>query len=250
MYRLYDIENMYKTAELYAKLDTYKRRIERTQERIRKSLEVVNNPYIALSCGKDSSVMADMILKQKPVKCRCITRGETRLLYDIDKVLSYFKMLTEVEEICFDRLFSQEWIEATFEEQKTAGNNDIRGINNDGYDGVFMGLRIEENRNREISLKTHQTKALPQYVYKYKNQSKEFFRLCPIADWTTQDVAAYTVTNSIPLLDWYNSNGFEARTATRLNNQAIKNNTLFYLKLNNPNGYRVLISRFPELSIF
>lgn len=193
--------------------------------------------------------MASLISEQKPVPMRFVSRGETRLLYsNLDEVLGYFKSLAPVEEICFDRLFSPEWKDADFQTQQTAGKTDIRGLDNSGFDGVFMGLRMDESRGRKISLKYHQSKGLPHYCWKYSD--RQFIRMCPMAEWSAKDIGAYITEHNIPVLDWYQNMGFDSRTATRLNRQAIENNTVFWLHIHNPEGYHRLIERFPELKIY
>lgn len=241
--------NYLETTRLHAKLDTYRRRVANTEERINAMLEITEAPYIALSCGKDSTVMADLILRQRRIPCRFVSSGETRIIHNVDDVLNYFKRLTVVEEINFDRVFSKEWAEASFDEQRKAGRRDIQSLNNDNYDGVFLGLRKEESRGRCISLAKCQTKGLPRYTYKYIGE-RTFYRFCPLADWTYQDVGAYIVEHNLPVLDWYTAFGFQSRTTARLTGDAIRQNTLFWIKCHNPEGYHLLIKRFPELSIY
>lgn len=235
--------------KLWAKMPQYKSKVKKTKGLIAQMLNVVSSPYISLSCGKDSCAMASLISEQKPVPMRFVSRGETRLLYsNLDEVLGYFKSLAPVEEICFDRLFSQEWKDADFQTQQTAGKTDIRGLDNSGFDGVFMGLRMDESRGRKISLKYHQSKGLPHYCWKYSD--RQFIRMCPMAEWSAKDIGAYITEHNIPVLDWYKNMGFDSRTATRLNRQAIENNTVFWLHIHNPEGYHRLIERFPELKIY
>lgn len=234
---------------LWTKMPQYKKKVERTKGLIGKMLSCVKSPYISLSCGKDSCVMADLILHQRAVPMRFVSRGETRILYrNVDEVLEYFRRMAPIEEICFDRLFSDEWKDADFKEQQKAGKMDIRGLDNSGYDGVFMGLRIDESKGREISLRANQTSGLPKYCWRYVERN--FVRMCPMAEWSTQDIGAYLMENQIPILDWYENMGFESRTATRLNQQAINNNTIAWLHIHNPEGYFRLTQRFPELKIY
>lgn len=238
--------------KLYANLKTYKVKLDKTIKSVEQMLDLVRSPYIAFSCGKDSSVLADIVLKINPdIKLRFISSGETRIMHNVDNVMDYFtnKYNANIEEIVFDRVFSAEWKGSSFDEQRKAGRRDIQSINNSSYGGVFMGLRKEESRGRCISLKMHNNDDLPRNMYKYKNR-REFYRMCPLADWKTEDIGAYIVTNDIPVLKWYQDFGFESRTTARLTGDAIRQNTLYWIKYNNPVGYNKLISRFPELSIF
>lgn len=232
---------------LYAKLPAYQRKLSRTQERVREMLEICATPYVAFSCGKDSTVVADMVLRiRQDVPLRFISSGETRILHNVDDVMDWFRQThgATIEEINFDRLFSEEWQGASFDEQRKAGRRDIQTIDNTAYTGVFMGLRKQESRGRQISLNACKTDGLPSYMYQYKG--RDYYRMCPLADWTTDDVGAYIVTHGIPTLRWYQDFGFDSRTTARLTGDAVRQNTLVWVKKNNPAGYARLLERFPE----
>lgn len=235
---------------IWAKMERYKAKAEQTHKVIGEMLNAVKSPYIAFSCGKDSSVLADMVLSHRPdVPLRFISSGETRLIHNVETVIDYFreKYGAVIDEINIDRVFSEAWKGATFDEQRKAGRRDIQNIDNSGYDGVFMGLRKQESRGRQISLNYRKTDGLPEYSYKYK---RGFVRFCPLADWRVEDVGAYIVTHDIPTLDWYAAYGFEGRTTARLTGDAVRQNTLFYLQYRNPEGYAAITRRFPELKIY
>lgn len=236
------------TCKVWAAMPQYRAKVRSTKEDITAMLSVIKHPYIAFSCGKDSSVLADMVLRIDPtVPLRFISSGETRILHNVDDVIDYFvkKYHANVEEICFDRVWSAEWKNATFDEQRKAGRRDIQSIDNSAYDGVFMGLRMDESRGRSISLKTCKTEGLPDFMYRYTG--REYYRMCPLARWKTEDVGAYIVENHIPTLRWYREFGFEGRTTARLTGDAVRQSTLFYIKAVNPEGYQKLLCRFPEL---
>lgn len=236
---------------VWAKMDVYRNKLHNTRMLIAEMLTFCKNPYIAFSCGKDSSVMADIILSIDPtVPCRFVSSGETRILHNVDDVMGYFKekYQASIEEIVFDRVFTEEWKEASFDEQRKAGRRDIQSLDNSSFGGVFMGLRKQESRGRCVSLITHHTDGIPKYMYQYAE--KEYYRMCPMADWKTEDIGAYLVTHEIPVLDWYKEYGYEARTTARLTGDAVRQNTIFYIKTHNPEGYQRLVQRFPELRIY
>lgn len=240
-----------KTCALWATMDQYKRRLGKTRAAIAEMLRIVRRPYITFSCGKDSSALADMILRQNPkIPLRFLSSGETRIIHNVDDVMTYFRETydADIEEIRIDRVFSPEWRNASFDEQRHAGRRDLQRLDNSAYDGVFMGLRAEESRHRQISLIMHQGRDLPRGLYKYAD--RDFYRACPLRDWKTEDVGAYITTHRIPVLKWYEHSGFEARTTARLTGDAVRQNTLFWLKLNNPAGYARLMQRFPELRAY
>lgn len=227
----------------------------RHQKRIQESLDIISQimtiaqrPYIACSFGKDSSVMAHLILSYYPnVPLRFLSSGETRIIHpNLDEVMDYFrKMGAEIIEINIDRVFSEEWKDATWYEQRQAGHNDFKKHLSDsgGYDCVFMGLRAEESKRREMSLLRH-TPGLPRFCYQYKG--KNLIRCCPMARWTTEDIGAYILEHNIPYLKWYDHTGFEGRTTARLTRASIEMGSLRWIRLHNPDGWKKLVKRFPE----
>lgn len=239
-----------KTCMLWAKMPQFARLIKWTEDNVRASLSVVARPYIAFSCGKDSSVLADIVLSVNPkIPLRFVSRGETRILYkNVDEVLQYFrdKYSAHIEEIMFDRIFSNGWEYSSFHEQCKAGKNDTRKLESSAYDGVFMGLRKAESRGREISLTKCYTHGLPAYMYRY--DGRNYYRICPLANWDTKDVGAYIQKNGLPTLDWYEKQGIKSRTASRISEAGIACNMLYWLKVDNPSGYYQLLKRFPELA--
>lgn len=229
-------------------MKSYQKKKEITIATITEMLSACEKPYVAFSCGKDSSVLADMVLSQNPtVPLRFISSAETRMLHNVDDVIGYFvkKYDANIDEIHFDRMWTEEWKNATFDEQRKAGRRDIQSIDNSDFDGVFMGLRIDESRARSISLKQCRTDGLPKNMYKYKN--RDFYRMCPLAHWKTEDVGAYLTEHEIPVLKWYETYGFEARTTARLTGDSIRQNALYFIKVTNPEAYAKLTARFPEL---
>lgn len=242
-----------KSYKLYSKLPVYCRRIKQANEIIKGILQCVENPFVAFSCGKDSSVLAHLVLNHNPtIPLRFLSSGETRLVHDVDKVLEYFRDKgTIIQELNIDRVFSEEWKNATWTEQRKAGNKDMEMLNTSEYDCIFMGLRSQESRPRSISLARHQDKGLPQYCYMYLTKKREnMIRCCPLANWKTEDIGAYIIKNGLPWLDWYDFRGFEGRTTARLTGDAVRQNTLLWLKYYKPDQYQILLQRFPEFTLY
>lgn len=239
--------------KVWAKMPQYRKKLEQTQYAIQDMLKIAKKTYIAFSCGKDSSVLAALVLSvDNTVPCRFVSSGETRILHNVDDVMDYFKAeyKANIEEISFDRVWSKEWQGVDFNTQRKAGRRDIQTLDNTQYDGVFMGLRKQESRGRCISLAQCRSKDLPRGMYKYKNRARDYYRMCPLADWKIEDIGAYIVSNKIPTLNWYKKFGYEGRTTARLTGDSIRQNSLFFIKANNPEGYYKLLKRFPELNIY
>jgi len=240
----------------HASLAGYKQRLLESQEIIRDALKFMSSPYVAFSCGKDSSVLAHLVLQQRPdVPLRFLSSGETRIIHNVDEIMDWFRsnMGADVQELLIDRVFSEEWQDATWTEQRKAGRGDLALLNEGDYDGVFMGLRAQESRNRKMSLYMHQQQDLPPFCYRYKDTNKAlsgFIRCCPLAKWTVEDIGAYLVSHGIPFLRQYHNRGLESRTTARLTGDAVRQYVLSDIKRDNPEGWRRLLKRFPEFGAF
>lgn len=229
--------------------------LNEAREIIAAALTHMERPYVAFSCGKDSSVLAHLVLQVDPsVPLRFLSSGETRLVHNVDLVLDYFRDLgAEIQEINIDRVFTDEWREASWDEQRKAGKGDLEQLNAGGWDGIFMGLRAQESGRRKRTLWGAQTPGLPPFCYQYiAGKRLNMIRCCPLARWITEDVGAYLLANGLPWLDWYDHHeyGFEGRTTARLTGDAVRQNALVWLKLHQPDNFNRLAERFPEFSLY
>lgn len=236
-----------KCAKLHAKLPIYQRHLAQARNILIEIMPLLSRPYLSFSCGKDSSVVAHLLLSMDiHIHYRFLSSGETRLLHNIDTIIDWFRGRgAEIEEICIDRVFSPEWQHAGWAEQKAAGKNDMNRAFAGEWDGVLMGLRSEESRNRERSLRYHVTPSLPKHCYRYASGR---IRVCPIGSWSTSDVAAYLTEHNIPVLDAYRDEGIDARTTARLTGNAVRQGAVGALHRRDPAAYQKLIKRFPELA--
>lgn len=233
------------TYRLHAGLRAFRRRCDVAREIIAAALAVARRPYVSLSCGKDSVVLADMVLHAAgpSVPLRFLSSGETRLLHDVDTVLDYFRGRgAPVEEINIDRVFAPEWRAVSWADSRRAGDDDLQRFGA-GYDAAFLGLRAQESPQRRMSLYGCRTPGLPQFVYR---MATGILRVCPLAIWRTEDVGAYIVTRDLPVLRAYRD-GLEARTTARLTKTAAKMGALSRLRSRDPDAYFRMVERWPEL---
>lgn len=219
---------------------------EQAEYIIREALKYASQPYVAFSCGKDSSVLAHMVLRyDRSVPLRLLSSGETRLLHDIDVILDWFRARgATIEEVHIDRVFSDEWKDASWDEQRRAGRHDLQNMLRPGYDAVFLGLRMEESPPRKRSLLMHQSPGYPPFTYRYKGGG---LRICPLAAWREDDIGAYLAEHEIPVLAAYHHQGLGARTTARLTHDSIRNYALTYLHRRDPEACNRILARFPEL---
>lgn len=238
-----------KCARLHANLPIFRRHVSAAKSIIEEGLRNCERPFVAFSCGKDSAVMAHLIESISPgLPMRFVSSGETRLVHNVDDVLSWFRNRgAQIEEICFDRVFSEDWKDATWNEQRKAGNKDLQNINRGEFGAVFIGLRAKEGPNRARTLAMHRTPGLSRGLYRAKSG---VLRICPLADFSEMDVAAYTAIHGIPMLDEYTEQGVSSRTTARLTGDAVRQGVVTRLRRKHPQKYSLLIRRFPELSEF
>lgn len=245
-----------KTALLHSKTLKFKNKVDKTKELIYNMIEVDAKKFISLSCGKDSSVMTDIILDiDNTIPTHTALTWESKHINDnMDDVLNYFRqkggnintslvdyVTEEYKDLCF-------W---DMRELRKSTHNERFAFND--YEAVFIGLRKKESKFRDIALSKFKTKGLPEFTYKYVTDKDMYgkrytdIRMCPLGYWKTIDIAGYIVSRDIPLLNWYKYFGFDERTDPNLTPVGLKIGVLPKLKIINLNGYNKIIERFPEL---
>jgi 3'-phosphoadenosine 5'-phosphosulfate sulfotransferase (PAPS reductase)/FAD synthetase len=209
------------------------------------------NPYLALSFGKDSLVTLDLIRSVYPqIKCLFLKSEESFLLYNFEEIIDYYKNDgINLEIVETRRLSENNW---NWEIARKAGNNDFNLFEYEEYDGVFMGLRIEESKARKFSLLTnkHKNRVYP-FIHEYTaGRRKGIFRCCPVATWSEDEILIYLKERNLPFFDIYNNGSF-IRTTARLTGDAVRRgDCLYWIKKTDPERYNILISKLPELKKF
>lgn len=223
-----------KTALLYAKLWQHKKRVRMTKGFIKWALKKVVHPYVACSFGKDSAVMLHLILQEVPdIPILWVTFEETDLIDNYRDVVADWH---ELYNINLHEIKVQASADAEYSDQDAM----IAFALENGLDSAFVGIRKEESYGRKASLGRHGM------FYKAKNG---LTRICPIADWTEQDIAAYTYSNALPLLDTYKNHGISSRTVTGISDDSysFRSNQLNRIKESDMSKYNQILSAYPEL---
>lgn len=217
-----------KEALLYAQMYEHKNLVRKTQGFIRWALEKVSNPYVACSFGKDSSVMLHLILEQRPdIPIRFVRwKNETEYLANFDEVISAWGdiNLTQVELL-------RESVDDKVKDRFSTAE----------YDSFFIGFRIDESKERRITLKHHGL------FFKMKDGKT---RISPMADWTTKHIAAYNCEHNLPTLDTYTEFGFDERTSSRVprSDRGIRSHSMRTLKEKDVTKFNQLLKLHPEIS--
>jgi len=180
---------------MLAVMSPYRCLLAKAKEDISAMLRQCRDPYVALSWGKQSIVMAHMAFEiDTRILCVHWTGEDAELIADFNAVQEAFCARWPLNYIeCWRGLKLRDAISAY-----EAGGN---------HDGVLVGLAAEESKARRYTL----AKGDRNNIYRYADGR---LRCCPLARWTVLDLAAYIATNELPLLNTYRRFGLDARTAT------------------------------------
>lgn len=192
--------------------------------------ERTTQPYVAFSCGKDSAVaahLARLVWPGAPLRLLCW--DETALLGDFADVCSaWVERGARVEAITLHRRALDEKI-----------HNRWQALTQ-GADGFVAGLRADESRGRRMSLATHG----PLY-----QAASGLWRVCPVAWFTTVDIAAYILEHDLPILDSYTHDGIMSRTSARVPREEVRDLAIGSLRRRDPAAFNALCAIYPELAL-
>ena len=221
-----------RSAKLYIQLRQFKALVNKTSGFIRWALERVEHPYVSCSFGKDSSVMLHLVLQQKPdIWVKFLTKKETGLIDDYNAVIEWW--LTNYH-INLEVIQYKGWLEGG-KKKGIAAN-----VKDSGFDSFFVGIRKDESFGRRVSLK--------KYSMFHKLKSGKI-RIAPMADWKTDDIAAYMLAYGLPVLRAYQKEGFEARTTSNIPSK-YPHESILRLKNQDIAAYNKLMRIFPDAKYF
>lgn len=236
---------------LHATLPVYRRRVAQAEARVDAWLQLASNPYIAVSSGKDSTVILDLVRRLRP---------QTPAVY-FDADCSYPETLAwldatpgviryAADEPLLDTLArhgldgGDELDRATME--STVWGPIRRLLAEYGFDGVCYGLRAEESRGRRMNAYTRGA------VFQYKRDG--VWACQPIWDWSYSDVWSYIVTNNLLYCGVYDRMWQMPPDDQRLSYWAgetkRRHGRYVWLRRNYPELYRRLVERIPEAAAY
>lgn len=177
---------------IYAQTRQHRYRVAKTLTIIEKALMTNNAWLIAVSGGKDSTVVMNCVRLVNPdIPAVCSVYE-----WMLPETRTYVQHLENCEHVASGTKqteFSANW------EHETDLPDGVRWIGGDGQtqkrygrqeNGVFLGLRKEESARRRIHLAT-----LGSLFYAENNQC---WQCSPIADWSVEDVWAFILSRDIP----------------------------------------------------
>ncbi len=166
-------------ALLHAKSHLYNARIVSARRIISEAMRVCGTWYVALSGGKDSTVVANLVRDMLP---------EVPLVWSDDEwylpeTAAYMERQTNLRHIRTNAQHT-DWFHIS---------GDWNGIPDyaraQGWEGAFIGLRQEESNRRRVYLRTHG----PLHFAEINRQ----WQCNPIHNWSWRDVWAYIFANDL-----------------------------------------------------
>ena len=170
-------------ARLHAQTRGFEYRVSQAEDIVKRALDLDAIPHVALSGGKDSTVVFEMV----KVQLRSIPAVWSDDEWFLPETLEYIQRLQargdDVRQIRTNARHT-EWF-------KISG--DFDGIQDyarrQGWELTFLGLRQEESAARKMHLRKQGTLFLA--------KSDGLWHCNPIHDWTWRDVWAYIVSRGL-----------------------------------------------------
>ncbi len=180
-------EIQHKVDLMHAKLPAFKKKVAASLELIRTC--TANKMYVAVSGGKDSTVMLDLVRTVAPATPAIFSDDEW-MLPETETYLEQVTNLTRIASPAWHSYFfvsnkkkrdDIRWIEG-------AANNSMQTYARQKYDCAMIGLRKDESSKRRIHIRVHGDKFT----------TKAGMTQCyPLANWTTDDIWAYIRSEGI-----------------------------------------------------
>jgi phosphoadenosine phosphosulfate reductase len=249
---------------LHAALPILAQRIEQSRRRAAAGLAAMHRPYIALSFGKDSTVMAHLLLSWWPqLPVLYVNCGQWDEWPDTPRVKAEFLgrcpcAFTELAGPSIMEAYIQagglyvqdeEATPSARRAQREYGLSLIETLDAEaqrqGYDGAFVGLRREESDNRARLFAMHGTL--------YQTATRRQWVCHPLADWGAADVWAYIVRHDLPYNELYDlaPEGRErARNGAMIGTRSARYGRLVFLKRMYPDWFNHFAARFPEVRAY
>lgn len=233
--------------EMHATLPVFARRVERAEARVADWLAQVENPYVAVSSGKDSTVILNLVRSLAPevpaiyLDADCSFPETYAWLDATPNVLRF-----PADEPFLDTL-ARHGLDGGAKLDRATMQSTVWGpikrlVAEHGFDGVCYGLRAEESRGRAMNAYVRGA------IFQYKRDG--LWACQPIWDWTYNDVWAYIVASNLPYCGVYDRMWDMPEADQRLSYWAgetkRRHGRYAWLKRNYPDLFFRLCARIPE----
>lgn len=222
----------------YASLPQFKKKVDKTLQIINKAFAIKNRAYCAISWGKDSVVMLNLIQQISPdIKAINIGDSLENLQNNYQEVINQYCQKYPTN---YHAIYYQEEIDGGFYPQ-------VKKLTQE-YQLAFIGCRKEESKYRSIVISKYGV------IHQYQSG---FYRCFPLAYWNTNDIWAYIFSRNLPYLKSYDLHGYQSRTAVVHNfdlhrgkhqEALIRHGAVSQLKLQAPEYYNLYVDLYPEIA--
>jgi 3'-phosphoadenosine 5'-phosphosulfate sulfotransferase (PAPS reductase)/FAD synthetase len=182
---------------LWFKTLAFRRKLNQANYAIQEAMRTYGPKYVAVSGGKDSLVVLDLLHKAGYGRELDYWWGDDG--WDYPETLTFLDRLEEIYQIEISR-FRNDWATADFAKKfgpigrfnqqvhDAAGQSAHINLP-EKYNLIFLGLRKDESSARYLNLKKRG-------LLYYAANRKEWHS-CPLAKWTSRDIWAYIVGNGL-----------------------------------------------------
>ena len=227
--------------EGWARLPQFQRKVEQAKQIIKEALAIAP-AYVAVSWGKDSTVLLHLCQQEQPdILAVHVRTPHQELLNDYERVIYEYQQQfpTHYQEFEIDL---ETLMPAATQALKLWENNPV----------ALIGIRAEENPKKRGS----QIKKFG-LLSQYKSGARAgSWRCWAIGRWTWQDVWAYTVLHDLPYLSSYDHPQESGRDRSRTTNimpftpytATHRHGRIEKMKAISPEAYAFLKKHYPEFS--
>jgi len=243
-------------SRLYAKLPVFGRRVNDARHIVSEALQVIKNPYLSCSFGKDSVALLHLVLQQDPgIPVVFINSGycfpdtyEVRDAFIRDHGINLVEIQQPHDYMEIVDQFGLPDDRAQAQQDKVVRllKKDLANqwAKENGHDGHFWGMRKEESSGRRVLLNNRGTL--------FYAQAAGLWRCSPLANWRWEDIWAYIHTFDVPYSKIYERAGFcdpkQIRNTSWITTDgAAQNGRVAWLKYYYPELYASLADKFPEI---
>jgi phosphoadenosine phosphosulfate reductase len=170
-------------AALHARMGEYRRRLRHARAITSRAMEIGEPGYVALSGGKDSTVVYGLVREQRPDVPAIWSDDEWWLPETMEYIRGLQERGLDVRQIR-TRARHTEWFGVDGEYDDVADY-----ARRQGWGMVFLGLRQDESSARRVHLRA--------YGPLFRSASDGMWHCNPIHDWTWRDVWAYIVSQGL-----------------------------------------------------
>ncbi len=244
--------NLIEIGEVAMQLSSFKKKEDRAKQSIKDAFNRCENPYMAISGGKDSVAMAGLV-------------NEVAKEMDRDFVLwghlsdASFPATEEVIKLTGEKIGRKviiDWSPVSAFDVVGRGSEVLFGKQGYFFDAIknfvetekkdlaFIGVRAYESKRRMKAVKVH--------GMNFESNVPTYCKICyPLAWYKLEDVAASIVKYDMPVHPIYFKKCIDKTTWIRLGyvtaTDLLNKGTAVFLKLNYPEMYRKLAEAYPEV---